>query len=123
MAAKTLVVLAMAGAMTIADTRRVYPQDTRGHEALLDVSVIVRLDNDAGVPDQILTLAKERATGIYKWIGVNVVWVDAEDAIRQKIRPSYTVVLLTPEGENRKALSEGVTEHVVGQAVPVARRA
>jgi hypothetical protein len=87
------------------------------------VSVTVRLDNNARVPDQILRFAKGRATDIYKWIGVNVVWVDAEDAMRQEIQPAYTVVLLTPDGENRNALREGVTDDAIGQALPVPRRA
>ena len=89
MAAKTLVVLSMAAAVTMADARRVYPQDTRGDKPLLEVSVIVRLDNNAGVPDQILRLAKARTAQIYRRTGVSLAWLDAHEAIRQEIRPPY----------------------------------
>jgi hypothetical protein len=123
MAAKTLVVLSMAAAVTVAEARPVYSQDTRGHTTLLDVSVIVRLDNNAGVPDQILRFAKARTARIYRRMGVSLAWLDAHEAIRQAIRPPYTMVLMTRQVEKGQALSEGVTDDVMGQAVPAVRRA
>ena len=124
MAAKTLIVLSMAAAVTMTDARRVYPQDTRGHTPELGVSVIVRLDNNAGVPDQILRLAEARTAQIYRRIAVSLAWLDAHEVIRQEIRPPYTMVLTTPQAAKRRALSEGgVTDDALGQAAPIARRA
>jgi hypothetical protein len=124
MAANTLVVLSMAAAVTMADARRGYPQDTRGEKPILDLSVIVRLDNNAGVPDQILRLAKAGTAQIYGRMGVSLAWLDAEEVVRREIRPPYTMVLTTPQAEKRQALSEGgVTDDALGQAVPNARRA
>jgi hypothetical protein len=123
MGAKTVVVLSMAVVTTMAAERHAYSQDTRDPTLSTDVTVTVRLDNNARVPDQILLSATALTTDIYTWIGVKVVWLDVKDAIRQQIRPPYTVVLVSPEDENRTAPTEGIADDAIGQAIPVARRA
>jgi hypothetical protein len=56
-------------------------------------------------------------------MGVSLVWLDAQDAIRQDIRAPYTLVLMTSQAEKRKALNDGATDDVMGQAAPAVRRA
>jgi hypothetical protein len=71
MEAKVLVVLSIATALTLTDQRDGYGQDARHHESLPAVSVTVRLDNNAGVPDAILKFAEARTAAIYSRIGVS----------------------------------------------------
>lgn len=120
--AKSLIVLWMAVAMTMADARWAGAKDASDPDQHRG-AISVRLDNNAGVPEPILRFAKARTADVFRRIGVNLAWLDAQDAIQSEIRPPYTVVLLAPQGETNMAMTGGVEADLIGRAVPIARRA
>lgn len=89
----------------------------------LPLRVTVRIDNNAGVPDEMLMGAKVYAAEAYTRIGVTVEWVDGAIAAREKVAAAYTVVLITPEAASRMAFEKGGNDEVVGHAVVASRRA
>ena len=119
--AKSLIVLWVAVAMTMADARWAVAKDASDPDHHRAVSV--RLDNNAGVPEPILRFAKARTVDVFRRIGVTLAWLDAQDAIEDEIRPPYSVVLLAPQGEKKMAMTGGVEADIIGRAVPIARRA
>ncbi len=124
MAKTTRVVLAVAIAIsTSGSVRAASRQDTHEGKRRIEASVIVRVDNYAGVPEDTLKFAEARAAEIYERIGVGLTWIDGQEAIRQKRLLPYTVVLLKPREAQQKAARDGVSDGVVGEAAMVARRA
>ena len=118
-----IVMACVVGLTVVAAERRPHAQDTRDDRPRADMSVAVRIDNNAVVPEDILKYAKAYATDVYQRIGVRIAWLDRSDAVVENAPPRYAVVLMTPQAANRKAQEDGITDEVVGQAVVTARRA
>jgi hypothetical protein len=57
-------------------------------------TVVVRLDNLALVPTDDLDFAESRAAAVFSRIGVRVTWINAETAVRDHVRPPFTVILI-----------------------------
>jgi len=58
-------------------------------------TAVVRLDNIAVVPVDYLDFAESRAAEVFSRIGVRLTWIDEETAVREHLRPPFTVVLIT----------------------------
>ncbi|HEU5257966.1 MAG TPA: hypothetical protein VFU28_18390 [Vicinamibacterales bacterium] len=56
-------------------------------------TAVVRL-NIALVPVDYLDFAEGRAAEVFSRIGVRVTWIDEETAVREHLRPPFTVVLI-----------------------------
>jgi len=55
----------------------------------------VRIENLAAVPADYLVFAEGRAGDVFSRIGVHLAWIDDQTAVRDHLRPPFTVVLIT----------------------------
>ena len=83
-------------------------------------TVTLRIDNIAAVPLGRVRLAEERATNVFRAIGVHVIWIGGALETRERTAPAYTVVIANGE-ESTIPDSSGVAP--LGFAVLPARRA
>jgi len=65
-------------------------------------TAVVRVDNIAPVSAENLRFAEARATEVFVRAGAHVRWMDEDSAVRERIRPPYTIVLVSGE-ENARA--------------------
>jgi hypothetical protein len=82
--------------------------------------VVVRLDNLAGVRPDHLKAAKERASAIFGRIAVRIAWVDQEQTVRERVRGTFTVVVVNADKEGGRA---SAFADALGLANPSVRRA
>src|SRR4030095_8991182 len=68
--------------------------DTVASEEPNTPTAIVRLDNVALVRADDLDFAESRAAEVFSRIGVRVTWIDEETAVREHLRPPFTIVLI-----------------------------
>jgi hypothetical protein len=73
-------------------------------------TAIVRLDNLALVPADDLAFAEGRAADVFDRIGVHVAWIDDEIAVRDHVRPPFTVVVIKsgPEPAVRRGIVDAL---------------
>jgi hypothetical protein len=73
-------------------------------------TAIVRLDNLAFVPADDLAFAEGRAADVFDRIGVHVTWIDEEIAVRDHVRPPFTVVVIKsgPEPVVRRGIVDAL---------------
>jgi hypothetical protein len=83
-------------------------------------TAIVRLENLAPVPADYLAFAQRRAADVFSRIGVHVTWIDEETAVRDHIRPSFTVIVIKSGPE--LAVRTGIVD-ALGFADPSVLRA
>jgi hypothetical protein len=62
-------------------------------------TILVRVDNDARVPPDLLQFAEERAAAVFARIGAGIRWIDQEEVVRGGIRPAFTVVVAVAQGQ------------------------
>jgi hypothetical protein len=82
-------------------------------------TIVVRIDNDAGVRHADLQFAESRAASVFAKIGVRVTWVDAADAVANRIQPPLTLVIVNASAQRGTALFADA----LGIAQPSVRRA
>jgi hypothetical protein len=82
--------------------------------------VLVRVDNIAMVPADMLEFAEDRAADVFRRIGAGVRWIDQDSLIREHVKPPFTVVLVNAAGNARQAL---LVEDTLGFADPQVHRA
>jgi len=87
------------------------------------VSVLVRVDNMANVPADIVRVAEGRAAEVFGGIAVRLEWIDGQTANRDMVIAPYTVVLVSGGVVPGKAAKKGVVDTVVGEAAAAAHRA
>jgi hypothetical protein len=83
-------------------------------------TIVVRVDNLAGVPADIVQFAENRAAAIFGRIGARIRWIDQETAIREGIRARFSVVLVNAQNSVGRA---SVFVEALGLADPTVRRA
>ncbi len=86
-------------------------------------SVLVRVENVANVPVQVLRLSEARAAEVFGRIAVQLEWIDGQTVINDDVVASYTVVIMSRSAVQEKAAKEALADIVVGEAALVARRA
>lgn len=86
-------------------------------------SIIVRVDNVANVPLDILRLSEARAADVFARIAVQLEWVDRERVSHGDVVASYTVVVMSSSAVQEKAAREGLADVVVGEAALAVHRA
>ena len=89
-------------------------------DAAIAPTVLVRVDNPAGAPNDCLQLAKDRAADVFVRIGVRLTWVDEETAFREQRHAPFTVVIV--KSVDVRASRPGVAD-ALGFANPSAGRA
>ena len=82
-------------------------------------AITVRLDNDAGVRSADLEFAKRRAASVFAMIGVQLIWVETEEAVASHIQPPLTLVIVNASAQRGTALFADA----LGIAQPSVRRA
>ena len=82
-------------------------------------AITVRLDNDAGVRSADLEFAKRRAASVFAMIGVQLIWVETEEAVASHIQPPLTLVIVNGNVER----GAGLFVDALGIAQPSVRRA
>ena len=87
------------------------------------VSVLVRVDNMANVPADIVRVSEERAADVFGGIAVRLEWIDGQTANRDMVIAPYTVVLVSGGAVPDKAATKGPVDIVVGEAAAAAHRA
>ena len=94
-----------------------------GQAAEPELRITVRVDDKAGVQGAVLTYAEARAARVFAMIGVNVDWIDGNQANRLKLVAPYTVLIMTEAPSKMKAAMDKVGTDVMGQGAPFAGRA
>jgi hypothetical protein len=87
------------------------------------VSVLVRVENVANVPVDVLRASEARAADVFDGIAVQLEWIDGQTASRDGILAQYTVVIMSRGAAQKKAATEGLADVVVGEAARLAHRA
>ena len=89
-----------------------------------DVAVLLRLTNDAHVPADVITRAKEELAAVYRAAGVRVVWTDAAAWCAPAGSASYLEVRIIPNDlADRRSDSTAVVGDISGTAYRSIRRA
>ena len=83
-------------------------------------TAVVRIDNLVPVPADYLAFAQSRAAEVFSRIGVHVTWIDEQTAVRDHVRPPFTVVLIKSGPE--LSVRSGVVD-ALGFAAPSVSRA
>jgi hypothetical protein len=99
---------------------RVFAHGSQDHDR---VSVLVRVDNMANVPDDVLRLSEARAREIFSRIAVHLEWIDSQTASRDEVVAPFTVVIMSKGAVQEKAATEDLADGVLGEAARVAHRA
>lgn len=89
-------------------------------DSLTQSTIVVRVDNLAGVLADDLHFAEDRAAGVFGRIGTYIRWIDQEEAIREGIRAPFTIVLVNAEKNGGRA---SLFMDALGLANPTIRRA
>jgi hypothetical protein len=87
------------------------------------VSVLVRVDNVANVPVDVLRASEARAAEVFGGIAVQLEWIDGQTASHDGVITEYTVVIMARGAAQKKAATEGLADGVVGEAARLAHRA
>src|SRR5258706_15213385 len=87
------------------------------------VSVLVRVDNVANVPVDVLRLAESRAADVFGGIAVQLEWIDGPIANHDGVIAPYTVVIMSRGAVEKRAAEERLADIVVGEAALLAHRA
>lgn len=85
--------------------------------------ITVRVDDKAGVQGALLKIAKSRAAQVFAMSGVEVEWIDSEEASRLKIATTYTLLIMAEAPARLKAAMEQLGTDVMGQGAPLIGRA
>lgn len=88
-----------------------------------ETKVQVRVDNQAGVDQTILKIARARASQVFARSRVRIEWIDGADAARLKLRAPYTILIMAEGPAKLKATAENLAADVMAQGAPVAGRA
>ena len=72
-------------------------------------TVVVRVDNLVAVSAENLQVAEARAAEVFAKAGVGVRWMDEDSAVRDRIRPPFTIVLVRGEKNARSFVLNGDT--------------
>ena len=94
-----------------------------GQDAGPELRITVRVDDKAGVQGAVLTYAEARAARVFAMVGVNVDWVDGNEANRLKLVAPYTVLIMAEAPPTLKAAMERLGTDVMGQGAPFVGRA
>ena len=83
-----------------------------------EAAIVLHVENHASLPGDVMRGAKARVERVYEGIGVRIVWVDSDEAVRDRRdgRLHLTVVLLSGDMARKKISAEGLKGKVVGQA-------
>ena len=83
-----------------------------------EATIVLHVENHASLPGDVMRGAKARVAKIYEVIGVRIVWVDSNEAVRDRRdgRLHLTVVLLSDDMARKKMSAERLKGKVVGQA-------
>jgi hypothetical protein len=106
--------------MAFAAQSRASARESRDPER---VSVLVRIDNMANVPADIVRVSEGRAAEVFGGIAVQLEWIDGQTANRDMVIAPYTVVLVSGGAVPGKAAKRGLVDIVVGEAAAAAHRA
>jgi hypothetical protein len=87
------------------------------------VSVLVRVDNVANVPLDVLRLSETRAAEVFGGIAVQLEWIDGPTANHDRVIAPFTVVIMSKGAVEEKAATERIADVVVGEAALLAHRA
>ncbi len=87
------------------------------------MSVLIRVDNVANVPVDVLRLAEARAADVFGGIAVQLEWIDGQTAGHDGVITAYTVVVMSKGAVQDKAAQERLADGVVGEAALKAHRA
>lgn len=94
-----------------------------GREPQPELRTTVRIDDKAGVQGVYLKFAKKRAADVFAMRGVELNWIDGEDANRLKIVAPYTILIMAEAPATLKAEMEKLGTDVMGQGAPLVGRA
>jgi hypothetical protein len=89
-----------------------------------DPTVLVLLENHAGVPRQDLRAAIDQATRAFTAARIVVRWRDRAEPLQAMTPPVVlTLILLSPDMVARKCAAEGIGPHVLARSAPTVGRA
>jgi hypothetical protein len=94
-----------------------------GQDAELELRITVRVYDKAGVQGAALTYAEARAARVFAMIGVNVDWVDGNEANRLNLVAPYTILIMAEAPPTLKAAMKKLGTDVMGQGAPSVARA
>jgi hypothetical protein len=83
----------------------------------------VRIDDQAGVPAVLLKFAEARADQVFAMSGVNIDWVDREEADRLQSVAPYTILIMAEAPASLKVAMAHMGMDLMGQAAPSIGRA
>jgi hypothetical protein len=86
-------------------------------------TIIVRVDDKAGIVGSVLKLAESRAGEVFAMSGVHIEWIDSPEANRLEIVTRYTIVFMAEASSKVKAKIDGIGPDVMGQGAPFVGRA
>src|SRR5436190_14364264 len=81
-----------------------------GHQQTLQV----RVDNQAGVPGDLLTFAEARAGQVFHEAGVAIEWISEDEATRRHVRADFTILVMAEAPAKMKAEAEHLGMDVMG---------
>jgi len=118
MGRSTLSALVAAASLVMADG-----VSAAGPESQPELRITVRVDDKAGVQGVYLKFAKKRAAEVFAMRGVEVNWIDGEDANRLKIVAPYMILIMAEAPARLKAEMAKLRADVMGQGAPAIGRA
>ena len=110
--------LVVAASLVVADG-----VSASGRHPQPELRTTVRVDDKAGVQGTYLKFAKKRAAEVFAMSGVELNWVDGDDANRLKIVAPYTILIMAEAPGRLKAEMEKLGTDVMGQGAPAVGRA
>ena len=117
---------ALVAALTMMAAERATAHDERiGTADQDDATIVLHVVNSAALPGDILNAAKGRVEMVYERIGVRILWVDSDRAVKkhQDDGLHLTVMLLSRDMVQKKTLAEGISKGALGQAHSASGRA
>ena len=115
---RSLSALVVAASLVMADG-----VSASGRHPQPELRTTVRVDDKAGVQGTYLKFAKKRAAEVFAMSGVELNWVDGDDANRLKIVAPYTILIMAEAPGRLKAEMEKLGTDVMGQGAPAVGRA
>src|SRR5437764_13671883 len=75
-------------------------------------TIIVRVDDKAGLEGSLLTLAESRTAQVFAMSGIHIEWIDGREAIRFEFATPYTILLMAEASSKVKAKIDGIEPDV-----------
>jgi hypothetical protein len=78
-------------------------------------SIIVRVDDKAGIEGSLLKVAESRAAEEFAMSGIHIGWIDGREANRLELVTPYTIVFMAEASSRLKAKTDRIGPDVMGQ--------